>query len=171
MNEKNLTEQFLTVGRIIVQSQFLGARDDSARLKGRILAMLKPQQGMLQKELCYLLGLPEPLAEKGLSRMENDGLLTRVKAEQGQRVKLTAAGLEAANQPVKNDNEEAFACLNKEEKAALGGYLDRIEEAMRQDVGEDFDEFDPHRWMGNRAGWQFWGRKMKHGYWNGRFDN
>ena len=109
--------------------------------QGRVLAILKLQPEISQKELTYLLDMrPQSLGEL-LFKLEKSGYITRTPAESDNRVmniRLTQAGLEAVEQREQGvDTNKLFACLNEEEQESLSGYLDRIIASLEAQVGND----------------------------------
>ena len=104
-----------------------GPLGDPTQGQGRILAMLKIQDGIPTKELSYLLGLQVASLNELLAKLERAGLVTREPSEADRRVmlvKLTNAGRETPQQ--NPDAGGAFAVLTPEEQETLSGYLDRI---------------------------------------------
>ena len=104
-----------------------GPTGDPTQGQGRILAMLKLQDGIPTKELSYLLGLQVASLNELLVKLERGGLVVREPSEADRRVmlvKLTDAGRETPQQAP--DAGGAFAVLTPEEQEALGGYLERV---------------------------------------------
>lgn len=125
-----------------------GPLGDPHRGQGRILAMLKMQPGISQKDLSYLLDIrPQSLGEL-LVKLERGGYIVRTQSEADRRVmdiRLTDAGVRAAQQPF--DWGGVFDCLSAEEQEALSGYLQRIiaalEGQLAGDPAADWDEEGP----------------------------
>ena len=115
-----------------------GPMGDPHRGQGRVLALLKLQPEISQKDLLYLLDMkPQSLGEL-LAKLEHKGFIIRNPSETDRRVmqiRLTEAGAKAAEKPY--DSEDIFQCLSEEEQAVLCGYLDRIIEALEQSLDAD----------------------------------
>lgn len=115
-----------------------GPMGDPHRGQGRILALLKLQPEVSQKDLSYLLEMrPQSLGEL-LSKLETAGYITRSQSTDDKRVqmiKLTEKGAEVADQRVKMD--DLFAVLSEEEQAQFGQYLERLIVAMEERVDKD----------------------------------
>lgn len=115
-----------------------GPMGDPHRGQGRILALLKLQPEISQKDLSYLLDMrPQSLGEL-LAKLERNDYITRAPSQADRRVlviKLTEKGAREAEQSTADD--ELFSCLNEEEQAALSGYLDRIMAAMDEKFGDE----------------------------------
>lgn len=113
-----------------------GPAGDPHRGQGRVMALLKMQPEISQKELSYLLDIrPQSLGEL-LAKLERGGYIERSPSasdRRGMDIKLTEAGLAAAEQSAAA--EESFTSLSREEQAALGGYLDKIIAELEQSQG------------------------------------
>lgn len=121
------------------QHRDFGPMGNPHRGQGRILALLKLQPEISQKELCAILDIrPQSMGEL-LAKLERSGLITRTPSEADRRVmdiRLTEAGKEAAGQTGRPDPADLFSCLREEEQAALAEYLDRIIAALEQQLEE-----------------------------------
>ncbi len=98
--------------------------------QGRVLALLKMQPELSQKDLAYLLGMrPQSLGEL-LTKLERSGYITRTPSDADKRVmivRLTDEGRAAAErQPERPGVDGIFSVLTEEEQQTLSGYLDRI---------------------------------------------
>ncbi len=115
-----------------------GPMGDPHRGQGRILALLKLQPEISQRELGFLLDMrPQSLGEL-LMKLERSGYITRTQAEDDRRamtIHLTDEGRQAAEQKV--EATDLFACLNDEEQRSLGDYLRRIVATLEQQLGDD----------------------------------
>lgn len=145
-----------------------GPMGDPHRGQGRILALLKLQPGISQRDLAYLLGMRPQSVGELLAKLEKAGLVERTQSETDKRVvnvKLTEAGAKAAEKRV--DANEPFAALSEEEQAILAGYLDRIAASLKEQLGDDEDEprFGPGF---GRPGWGGPGRGRGMGRGEGR---
>lgn len=118
-----------------------GPMGDIHRGQGRVLALLKMQPEISQKDLSFLLDMrPQSIGEL-LAKLEKNGYITRTQSEADRRIvniKLTEAGEKATEQ--QHGRGELFDCLAEEERETLSVYLDRIIAHMEQQLdGEDFD--------------------------------
>ncbi len=115
-----------------------GPMGDPHRGQGRILAMLRMQPEISQKDLSYLLDMrPQSLGEL-LGKLEKNGLIERTPSESDRRVmqiQLTEAGKTAAEE--RPQRGEVFDCLNEDEQQALQGYLARLIESLEGQLGSD----------------------------------
>lgn len=132
-----------------------GPMGDTRKGQGRVLAILKMQQEISQKELSYLLDMrPQSLGEL-LSKLEKNGYILRTPSETDRRVmniKLTNEGIKATESTEPEFSfDKLFECLSEEEQKNLSDYLDRIIESLESQLGDeqtvtDFDprlQFDP----------------------------
>lgn len=107
--------------------------------QGRVLAVLKLQPVISQKELSYLLDMRQQSLSELLGKLERSGLITRAPSQEDRRVtmvSLTEAGREAAE---KMSGEEldltrVFAVLDEEEQERFAGYLDRLTDAFESEM-------------------------------------
>lgn len=126
-----------------------GPMGDPRKGQGRVLAILKMQPEISQKELSYLLDMrPQSLGEL-LSKLERNGYITRTPSETDRRVmniKLTKEGIEATEATGQEFSfDKLFECLSEEEQKNLSGYLSRIIETLEAQLGDEQPEpdFDP----------------------------
>lgn len=125
-----------------------GPMGDPRRGQGRVLALLKLQPEISQRELSYLLDMrPQSLGEL-LSKLERNGYITRTPSETDRRVmniRLTQEGAAATEQEFSFD--KLFECLSEEEQSNLSCYLDRIIDTLEAQLGDEQPEhgFDPRR--------------------------
>lgn len=118
-----------------------GPMADTTRGQGRILAILKMQDGISTKDLSYLLGIRVSSLNELLAKMEKSGYITREPSASDKRVmliKLTEKGREERAQEKSPD--AVFACLSEEEQVAFASYLDRMIAAMEAELAESDDE-------------------------------
>lgn len=147
-----------------------GPMGDTRRGQGRVLALLKMQPEISQKDLLYLLNMrPQSLGEL-LSKLERNGYITRTPSETDRRVmiiKLTQEGAEATKAEGQDINfDNLFECLSEEEQKNLSGYLGRIIETLEAKLGaEQFPlDFGPC----GRGGHPFGGHFRGHHHCGGR---
>lgn len=151
----SLTERLITLSHLFMQKHHqMGASHlhDLYRGQGRILSLLKMQPEMSQKKLSYLLGIrPQSMGEL-LSKLEQNGYITRMPSLEDKRamdIKLTEEGAKVA---AENEQrrvqelaaDEMFQCLNKEEQVVLAGYLDRVIFAIKETLGSEPVDFHGH---------------------------
>jgi DNA-binding MarR family transcriptional regulator len=154
MNKENidLFGQFARITELLHRHQHWshrrhGPAGDPHRGQGRVMALLKVQPEISQKDLSYLLDIrPQSLGEL-LAKLERGGFIERTPSEtdrRGMDIKLTEAGKQAAERPAVGD--DIFACLNANEQATLSDYLAKIIEELEQALaGRDEDtECDRH---------------------------
>lgn len=166
MNENNLDliEQFTRIEWLLHryhQQNHLhhGPMGDPRRGQGRVLAILKLQPEISQKDLSFLLDMrPQSLGEL-LTKLEKSGYITRTPSETDRRVmniKLTEAGRETTEQEFSFD--KMFECLNEEEQNNLSSYLKRVIDTLEAQIGDEQAEpgFD-------RGGNPFEGHFGRHG--------
>jgi DNA-binding MarR family transcriptional regulator len=143
-----------------------GPLANPTRGQGRILALLKMQDGLSTRDLAYLLGLRISSLNELLAKLEKSGYVVREPAESDKRillVKLTDQGREVSTQ--KDMGEDIFHCLNAEEQAAFGQYLERVITALEEDSPEEQEESDWLNTARSRLGDEMFDRliAMKHG--------
>ena len=124
-----------------------GPLGDPTQGQGRILAMLKIQDGIPTKELSYLLGLQVASLNELLAKLERAGLVTREPSEADRRIMLVKLTDDGRETPQQNpDAGGAFAVLTAEEQETLGGYLDRIIAGLESET-HDVDAETLQGWM------------------------
>lgn len=110
------------------------------RGQGRILALLKLQPEITQKELTFLLDMrPQSLGEL-LGKLEAKGYLTREPSEKDRRVMvihLTEAGKRAADAAASAEGTNVFDQLSQIEKSQLSNILNKLTESMNKELPEE----------------------------------
>ncbi|MCL1970123.1 MAG: MarR family transcriptional regulator [Candidatus Bathyarchaeota archaeon] len=116
--------------------------------QGRVLAILKMQPEIVQKELGYLLDISKQALSELLDKLEKNGYITRTQSEKDRRsfvIKLTDTGRQAIpnenNQTDNNYLEEIFDCLNPEEQTNLTNYIEQIIPTLEKKVNTEEDAF------------------------------
>ena len=128
-----------------------GPTADATRGQGRIIALLKMQDGISTRDLSYLLGIRVSSLNELLAKMEKNGYITREPSEADKRVMLTKLTEKGRSEPQDEWNPSSvFACLSAEEQQSFAAYLDRIIEAVEAELGPDTDE-DSRAWWVNEA--------------------
>lgn len=98
----------------------------------RILVLIREAGVITQSRLTRLLGIQPGSASEFLGKLETAGLIVRTPSETDRRtvdIRLTRAGelqAETAARQREERHAEMFACLSGEEKAALIGLLEKI---------------------------------------------
>lgn len=131
-----------------------GPMGDSRRGQGRVLAILKMQQEISQKDLTYLLDMrPQSLGEL-LTKLEKNGYIVRTPSETDRRImniKLTEEGKNATTEQQEFSFDKIFDCLTEDEQKILIDYLNRIIESLEAETGKEDSnpDFDPSFRGGN----------------------
>jgi DNA-binding MarR family transcriptional regulator len=122
--------------------------------QGRILAILKLQPEIEQKELGYLLDMSRQALAELLAKLEKSEYITRTQSEKDRRsyvVTLTEAGRKIADQvaaaDADNDDDPlglsaSLNTLSPDEQQQLSEYLERISTAIRERLGSSCDSRD-----------------------------
>lgn len=124
-----------------------GPMADPTHGQGRIIAILKMQDGISTKELSYLLGIRVSSLNELLAKMERNGYIKREPSEADRRVmliKLTEKG--KSERQHEWSPGDVFDCLSEEEQKTLEGYLDRMNAALTESIGVDAEENGRHPW-------------------------
>lgn len=140
-DSNQLMKQFTQTAMLMHRYQHLKRGTNPHRGQGRILAILKMQPEITQKELSYLLDMRNQSLSELLAKLEKAGYVTRTQSTEDRRVmniKLTEEGKKAADemQAEKEDND-LFDILGKEERSNLSSYLEKISEALKKQMGEE----------------------------------
>ena len=147
-NEISLTERLIILSHWFMRKYHHGRAQhyhDPYRGQGRILSLLKMQPEISQKELSYLLGIrPQSLGEL-LTKLEQNGCITRTQSTEDRRameIKLTEKGASMAESNEQTlskglEEDEIFQCLTEEEKKNLAEYFDRILNNIQEISGEN----------------------------------
>jgi DNA-binding MarR family transcriptional regulator len=121
-----------------------GPLADTSRGQGRILSLLKLQDGVSTKDLAYLLGIRVSSLNELLAKLERGGYILREQSEADGRVslvKLTDKG--RSEQASDIDANDLLSCLSAPEQANFSDYLDRIIAVLEAEDEPLFTEF-PH---------------------------
>ena len=125
-----------------------GPMADPTRGQGRILAILKMQDGISTKDLSYLLGIRVSSLNELLAKLEKAGYVTREPAEADKRVmlvKLTEKG--TSEQQREWTPGDIFSCLSAEEQSTFGGYLDRVIASLEEGFADEENDDERTWWM------------------------
>lgn len=121
---------------------------DPHRGQGRVLALLRMQPEITQRELSYLLDMRAQSLGELLAKLEKSGYITRTPSEDDRRVmniRLTPEGQAAADAAAnaQQDSDGWFDFLSDEEKQQLENILDKMIAAMEGKLAESgWDEKD-----------------------------
>jgi len=162
-----------------------GAAIDPHRGQGRVLAILKMQPEIGQKELGYLLDMSKQALAELLSKLEKSGYITRTQSEKDRRayiIKLTEAGAaaEEISSEAPHEAGKFLDCLNEEELNTFSEYLERIIKGMKEEFPLDDEsafierireEFFAHHGFGDHRHGMQWLRHRFGGGLFGRFKN
>lgn len=170
MNEE-LLDEFLNFEMLLRRYQAWqrkghGPFGNPHRGQGRVLALLKMQPEITQRELTYLLDMrPQSLGEL-LNKLEKSGYITREPSAEDRRVmvvRLTDSGREVSEE----QEENIFASLTEEEQQQFHDILTKLSKAMEEQLPEEA--------LGGRGGFDAemrrkWMEKMKQGQGGFHFD-
>ncbi|MDR3208006.1 MAG: MarR family transcriptional regulator [Oscillospiraceae bacterium] len=185
-----LLEQFARLESLLRRSQMRkygrrGLFGNPHRGQGRVLALLKMQPEIGQKELGFLLDMSKQALAELLGKLEKSGCVTRTQSEKDRRayiIKLTDKGREALEgEPEEPDDSRdagvGFDSLTAEEQRTLSGYLGRVIADLEKSLGGDDDEmafvermreeFFKRHGFGDAQQGPPWGRR---GFGRGEFD-
>lgn len=130
-----------------------GPMGDTHRGQGRILALLKLQPEIGQKELSNILDMRSQSLGELLAKLERQGYITRTPSAEDRRamdIRLTEAGKSAAEQGEASPDEASlFGCLNEEEQASLSDYLGRLAKSWEEQLAAEGGEGG----FASRPGW------------------
>jgi DNA-binding MarR family transcriptional regulator len=126
-----------------------GPTGDPTRGQGRVLAILKLQEEITTKDLSYMLGIRQQSLNELLNKLESGGYVIRIPSEADKRVMLVKLTEKGRNEDKKDDPDfdSIFNCLNEEEQAAFGAYLDRIISAFESQLGIEADDNVRAEWL------------------------
>jgi len=118
-----------------------GPMGDPHRGQGRILALLKLNPEVGQKELSTILDIRSQSLGELLAKLERQGYITRTPSAADHRamdIRLTEAGKAAADQP---DNavgsDSLFGSLTEKEQVTLSEYLGRLIQAWEAELSTE----------------------------------
>jgi len=156
MNElkEQLMERFLVLDHLILRYRLRAQPKghvgmDPNKGQGRILAILKLQPTISQKELGYLLDISKQALAELISKLEKSGYITRQPSEKDRRsyvIQLTEAGRKVLPDEAHESLQDpalaiAFDRLNAEEMENLVMYMDKILGVLEENDEED-EELD-----------------------------
>ena len=146
-NDTNLFEEFSRVQKLLSKYQLwhyrnFGPSGDPHRGQGRVLAVLKLQPEISQKELGYLLDMRNQSLGELLSKLEKAGAITREASEEDRRsmnIKLTEHGVQLIEQGRRKPDDvgRIFECMSAEDRAKLSEILERLSGELKKLLGSD----------------------------------
>lgn len=155
--ENQLNEQFMKLQhdlrryyhRQMAKNQGFGPH----RGQGRVLALLKMNPEISQKDLTFVLGMRPQSVGELLQKLEDKELITREASEQDRRVmiiRLTELGREEAEKlsEAPDFGEELFADFSEEEKVEWTRLVEKLSETLKNELGEE----DPEEFFGGGRG-------------------
>lgn len=143
--ENQLFEEFMSFENLlrrylVWQRKDRGNRGTPHRGQGRVLALLKIQPEITQKELTYLLDMrPQSLGEL-LTKLEKNEFITREPDENDRRVmvvKLTETGKAEAERLSQESPTTIFDQLTEDEQAQFMAILAKLSQAMQEELPEE----------------------------------
>lgn len=150
-NSSDLLEEFSCTAKLLSKYQLwyyrkLGPSSDPHRGQGRVLALLKLQPEISQKELSYLLDMRNQSLGELLVKLEKSGAITREPSEEDRRsmnIKLTQTGAElirsSSGKP--DDAGKIFDCLSVEDRDKLREILASLSSELKRLLG-NYDDSD-----------------------------
>ncbi|WRS31090.1 MarR family transcriptional regulator [Actinomycetaceae bacterium MB13-C1-2] len=149
MNQELNEKMMQTIGLLRYQRRQArrasDVRSDPSQGQGRVLAALKLQDKIATKDLAYVLGLHPASLNETLAKLTKEGYITREQSPEDGRVmlvKLTDKGRALQQQGHPSPLGNVFDCLDQSEQANMAGYLDRVNAALKNQLGVD-EDFDP----------------------------
>lgn len=149
--ENEMNEQFMKLQhdlrryyhRQMAKNQGFGPH----RGQGRVLALLKMNPEISQKDLTFVLGMRPQSVGELLQKLEDKELITREASEEDRRVmiiRLTDLGKEEAEKlsEAPDLGKELFSDFSDEEKVEWTRLVEKLSETLKSQLGEeDSDEF------------------------------
>lgn len=165
--ENQMNEQFMKLQhnlrryyhRQMAKTQGFGPH----RGQGRVLALLKMNPEISQKDLTFVLGMRPQSVGELLQKLEDKEFITREASEEDRRImiiRLTELGKEEAEKISETPDfgEELFADFSEEEKAEWSRLVEKINATLKNQLGED----DSEEFFGGGRG--FDGPRPHHGH-------
>jgi DNA-binding MarR family transcriptional regulator len=115
---------------------------DPSRGQGRLLAMLKLQDGIATKDLAYMLGIRPASLNELVAKLEKSGHVTRQQSDTDGRVWLVKLTDQGRAEPTTVGTEEAFASLSQEDQSKLRSYLVTVIANLEEELGAGPDDHD-----------------------------
>ncbi|MDR2616198.1 MAG: MarR family transcriptional regulator [Endomicrobium sp.] len=141
LSEKFMKLQYLLHKMHLQKFADEGPMGNPVRGQGRILTLLKKQDGISTKDMSFLLDIRISSLNDLLSKLEKSGYITRKPSPEDKRVmlvKLTQKG--KSEKSKKSTAPDIFGCLSEKERENLGKYLDKVIEVFSKEVGDKDDD-------------------------------
>lgn len=127
------------------------------RGQGRVLALLKLNPEISQKELTFVLGMRPQSVGELLKKMEDKEWITRTPSEEDGRVMiihLTELGQAEAEKVGERPqfDDELFADFSEEEKAEFSRLLNKLNDAIKDQIGDAPEQDNFAGFGGGRGG-------------------
>ncbi len=145
--DPDLFEKFNRVQKLLSKYQLwhyrnFGPTGDPHRGQGRVLAILKLQPEISQKELGFLLDMRNQSLGELLSKLEKAGAVTREASEEDRRsmnIKLTERGAKLIEQSRQKPDDvgRVFECLSTEDTEKLREILEHLSGELEKLLGGD----------------------------------
>ncbi|MBR2254768.1 MAG: MarR family transcriptional regulator [Candidatus Methanomethylophilaceae archaeon] len=129
--------------------------------QGRLLAFLKIAGEAPSTDIAAILGIRQQSLNQSLVRLEEDGYIVREQAEDDRRriiVKLTEKGRDA--EPPKSQIAKVFEVLSEHEQEQLSSILDKLIDALSEDLGLPEDPYEQMEAIRKRMGEERFRRAM-----------
>jgi DNA-binding MarR family transcriptional regulator len=142
LNEKFALLQYLLRKRQMKKMADVSPLADTGRGQGRIIALLKVQDGMSVKDMSFLLGLAMSSLSELLAKLEKGGYITKEASELDKRMTIVRLTEKGKQEPQKDGGEcdSIFECLNSQEQTAFSEFLDRLIAVLKTELGYDDEE-------------------------------
>lgn len=147
--EKDLTKQFLEFdGRLrryfAMEMHKQGKTGSPHRGQGRVLTLLSMRDNISQKDLAFILGLRPQSVGELLGKLEKNQLIVRTPSDEDKRVMLVSLTDEGQAEAKRIAEEPSFAIdlfdvFSDEEKMQFSALIEKLNEAISERVGDDFD--------------------------------
>ncbi|PKM72942.1 MAG: MarR family transcriptional regulator [Firmicutes bacterium HGW-Firmicutes-16] len=148
-NETNLLEEFNGVSKLLSKYQLwhyrkFGPSGDPHRGQGRVLAILKLQPEISQKDLGYLLDMRNQSLGELLGKLEKSGAIIREPSQEDRRsmnIRLTEYGAKLIGQSGRKPDDigRVFDCLSEDERDKLHEILGRLSGELEMLLGSDVE--------------------------------
>jgi len=149
-NTRELRENYRKVNALMRRARMERRGANFPDTQNRVLAVIASHDGISQKELAFILGIRPQSAGELVTKMEANGLVTRVRDENDGRahcLHLTESGRESYEKNHAVRNSSIFDCLSEDEKSQLNGLLAKIVAANPETDENSCHRHHHHRGM------------------------
>jgi DNA-binding MarR family transcriptional regulator len=140
LQEKFIRFQWLLHKRHLRDFANDGPMANPSRGQGRILALLKTQDGISTKDMSYLLDIRISSLNELLSKLEKNGYIERKPSQEDKRIILVNLTEKGRNEKLQKSSSGIFGCLSHDERENLEKYLDKLIGALEEQVGDEDDD-------------------------------